>query len=69
LQQKVITLSQIYIKLETRMKITVETNGEVITMELHDDNTIWELIPKLKILLTFCGYSEDLINQIIEEQE
>jgi len=62
-------LSQINTKLETRMKITVETNGEVITMELHDDNTIWELIPKLKIMLMFCGYSEDLINQIIEDNE
>ena len=62
-------MSQINTKLETRMKITVESNGEVITMELHDDNTIWELIPKLKILLTFCGYSEDLINQIIEDNE
>ncbi len=51
------------------MKITVETNGEVITMELHNDNTIWELIPKLKIMLIFCGYSEDLINQIIEDNE
>lgn len=51
------------------MKITVETNGEVITMELHHDNTIWELIPKLKIMLLFCGYGEDLINQIIEENE
>ena len=51
------------------MKITVETNGETITMELHNDNTIWELIPKLKIILTFCGYSQDLINQIIEDNE
>ena len=51
------------------MKITVETNGETITMELHNDNTIWELIPKLKIMLMFCGYSEDLINQIIEDNE
>jgi hypothetical protein len=51
------------------MKITVETNGEVITMELHNDNTIWELIPKLKIMLMFCGYSQDLINQIIEDNE
>lgn len=51
------------------MKITVETNGESLVLDLHDDNTIWELIPKLKILLTFCGYSQDLINQIIEENE
>jgi hypothetical protein len=51
------------------MKITIETNGETITMDLHNDNTIWELIPKLKILLTFCGYSQDLINQIIEDNE
>lgn len=52
-----------------KMKITVETNGELLVLDLHDDNTIWELIPKLKILLTFCGYSQDLINQIIEEHE
>jgi len=51
------------------MKITVETNGETITMELHNDNTIWELISKLKIMLLFCGYSQDLINQIIEDNE
>jgi hypothetical protein len=51
------------------MKITVETNGESLILDLHNDNTIWELIPKLKILLTFCGYGQDLINQIIEEQE
>jgi hypothetical protein len=51
------------------MKITVETNGESLVLDLHDDNTIWELIPKLKIVLTFCGYGEDLINQIIEEHE
>ena len=69
MQQKVITLSQINTKLETRMKITVETNGESLELNLHDDNTIWELIPKLKILLAFCGYSQDLINQIIEDNE
>jgi len=69
LQQKVIDLSQINIKLVTKMKITIETNGESLELNLHDDNTIWELIPKLKILLTFCGYSQDLINQIIEDNE
>jgi hypothetical protein len=51
------------------MKITVETNGETLVLDLHNDNTIWELIPKLKIMLMFCGYSEDLINQIIEDNE
>jgi hypothetical protein len=51
------------------MKITVETNGETLVLDLDNDNTIWELIPKLKILLMFCGYSEDLINQIIEDNE
>lgn len=69
MQQKVIDLSQINIKLVTKMKITIETNGESLELNLHDDNTIWELIPKLKILLTFCGYSQDLINQIIEDNE
>ena len=44
------------------MKITVETNGEVITMELPDDNTIWDMLQKFKILLSFCGYTQDLIN-------
>jgi hypothetical protein len=51
------------------MKITVETNGESLVLDLHDDNTIWELIPKLKIMLMFCGYGQDLINQIIEDNE
>ena len=51
------------------MKITIETNGESLVLELHNDNTIWELIPKLKIMLMFCGYSQDLINQIIEDNE
>jgi hypothetical protein len=51
------------------MKITLEINDESLVLDLHNDNTIWELIPKLKILLTFCGYSQDLINQIIEEHE
>jgi hypothetical protein len=51
------------------MKITVETNGETLVLDLDNDNTIWDLIPKLKIILAFCGYSEDLINQIIEEHE
>jgi hypothetical protein len=51
------------------MKITVETNGESLVLDLHNDNTIWELIPKLKIMLMFCGYSQDLINQIIEDSE
>jgi len=51
------------------MKITVETNAESLVLDLHNDNTIWELIPKLKIMLMFCGYSQDLINQIIEDNE
>ena len=51
------------------MKITVETNGESLVLDLDKDNTIWELIPKLKIILTFCGYGQDLINQIIEDNE
>jgi hypothetical protein len=51
------------------MKITIETNGETLVLDLDNQNTIWELIPKLKIMLMFCGYSEDLINQIIEDNE
>jgi hypothetical protein len=51
------------------MKITVETNGETLVLDLDNDNTIWDLIPKLKIMLMFCGYSQDLINQIIEDNE
>ena len=51
------------------MKITIEINGESLVLDLHNDNTIWELIPKLKLMLLFCGYSQDLINQIIEEEE
>jgi hypothetical protein len=51
------------------MKITIETNGETLVLDLDNQNTIWELIPKLKIMLMFCGYGEDLINQIIEDNE
>ena len=51
------------------MKITIETNGETLVLDLDKDNTIWELIPKLKIMLMFCGYGQDLINQIIEDNE
>jgi hypothetical protein len=51
------------------MKITVETKGEVITMELPDDNTIWDMIQKFKILLSFCGYTQDLINEYLKEEE
>ena len=51
------------------MKITVETNGEVITMELPDDNTIWDMIQKFKILLSFCGYGQESINELLKEEE
>jgi hypothetical protein len=51
------------------MKITVETNGETITMELHDDSTIWDILQKFKILLSFCGYGQDLINELLKEEE
>ena len=51
------------------MKITVEVNDESLVLDLHNDNTIWDMIQKIRILLTFCGYSQDLINQIIEEHE
>ena len=51
------------------MKITVESNGEVITMELHDDNTIFDLIPKLKLMLLFCGYTQQWIDELLKEHE
>ena len=51
------------------MKITLEINDEVITMELHDDSTISDMIQKFKILLSFCGYSQDLINEYLKEEE
>jgi len=51
------------------MKITLETNGEVITMELHDDSTIWDMIQKFKIILTFCGYGQESINELLKEEE
>ena len=51
------------------MKITVETNGEVITMDLHDDNSILELIPKLKVMLLFCGYTQEWIDKLLIENE
>ena len=51
------------------MKITVETNGEVITMELHDDSTIWDILQKFKILLSFCGYAQESINELLKEEE
>jgi hypothetical protein len=51
------------------MKITVETNGETITMELPDDNTISDMIQKFKILLTFCGYGQESINELLKEEE
>ncbi len=38
-------------------------------MDLHDDNSIFELIPKLKIMLLFCGYQEQSINEILKEEE
>jgi len=57
------------LELSENMKITVEVNGESIVLDLHNDNTIWDMIQKIRILLTFCGYSQDLINQIIEEDE
>lgn len=51
------------------MKITVETNGEVITLELHNDSSIWDMIQKFKIILAFCGYSKDSINELLKEEE
>lgn len=51
------------------MKITLEINDEVITMELHEDNNIFDMIQKFKILLSFCGYSQDLINDHLKEEE
>jgi hypothetical protein len=51
------------------MKITLETNGETITMDLHDDSTIWDMIQKFKILLSFCGYAQESINELLKEEE
>jgi len=62
-------LSQIYTKLETKMKITIEINDEVITMDLHDDSTISDMIQKFKILLSFCGYAQESINELLKEEE
>lgn len=51
------------------MKITVEVNDEVITMDLHDDSTISDMIQKFKIILAFCGYSQNSINENLKEEE
>ena len=57
-------------KLQKRnMKITLEVNDELITMELYDEITIWDMIEKFKILLTFCGYTQNTINKVLKEQE
>jgi hypothetical protein len=51
------------------MKITLEINDEVITLELHDDSTISDMIQKFKILLSFCGYAQESINEYLKEEE
>ena len=57
-------------KLQKRnMKITLEVNDELITMELYDEITIWDMIQKFKILLTFCGYTQNTINKVLKEEE
>ena len=51
------------------MKITVEVNDEVITMELQDDSSIFDMIQKFKVILTFCEYSQESINELLKYEE
>ena len=51
------------------MKITLEVNDELITMEFDDEISIWDIIEKFKILLTFCGYTQNTINKVLKEEE